>query len=359
MSTVKASISKRAFRHLLNRASLRSTSIATLSVMLIAGAAVVLARNEVSFSGATGEESTDNAYVRADQIPISTHIAGYIMDIPVADNARVEKDQVIALIRDDDYSAKLESAEADLAGAKAAIDVLTSQAEAQRQRVASAKALAQQSKLQSQRQKNLASDGTTSQREMEAALADATQKAADVDAQENTLQMIVHQIAAANQTVKAKTAARDLARIDLGYTHITSPAAGQLGARIALPGQYVSAGMQIGLVVPLPNVWIVANFRESQIAHMQPGQSATITVDGVPGHAFKGRVDSISPASGALQALLPPDNATGNFTKISQRFGVKITLIANQDGAERLRPGMSAIASVTTAAGNREHSEAP
>lgn len=125
-----------------------------------------------------------------------------------------------------------------------------------------------------------------------------------------------------------------------------SPATGQLSERASLPGEYVTPGTKIGLVVPLPNVWVVANFRESQMAHMYPGQAAMVSVDSVPGTQFRGTVDSFEPASGALQALLPPDNATGNFTKVAQRFAIKVTLAPDQAGIERLRPGMSAIATV-------------
>jgi membrane fusion protein (multidrug efflux system) len=117
-----------------------------------------------------------------------------------------------------------------------------------------------------------------------------------------------------------------------------------------LTGEYVTPGTRIGLVVPLPNVWLVANFLESQMARMNPGQSAIVTVDSVPDVRFRGTVDSFEPASGALQALLPPDNATGNFTKVAQRFGVKVILAPNQAGIDRLRPGMSAV--VTVAVGD-------
>ena len=123
-----------------------------------------------------------------------------------------------------------------------------------------------------------------------------------------------------------------------------------------MPGEYVTPGTKIGLVVPLPNVWVVANFRESQMAHMNPGQAAVVTVDSVPGTRFRGTVDSFGPASGALQALLPPDNATGNFTKVAQRFAVKVILAPGQAGIDRLRPGMSAIATVAVGGSRQERS---
>ena len=208
-------------------------------------------------------------------------------------------------------------------------------------------------------------DGTTSRRELESAEADEDrlsasrdEKAADLDAAKHMLQVIRTQGLEAEQLVKTKEAELELARIDLGYTRILSPADGQLSERGSLPGEYVTPGTKIGLVVPLPNVWIVANFRESQIAHMSPGQSAVATVDSVPGTKLRGTVDSFGPASGALQALLPPDNATGNFTKVAQRFAVKVILAPGQAGTHRLRPGMSAIVTVAVGGMRQERSSA-
>jgi membrane fusion protein, multidrug efflux system len=369
----RGSATARAFGLFRKRLQSRSTALIVLLVALCLCLAVVAIRNGSSIESLVGRETTDDAYIRADQIAISSHIAGYVEAVPVRDNETVKQGEIVALIRDDDYQAKVASAEADLQAAQSTVDVLSAQSVVQRWRVASAaadlraaEALLKQARLQHDRQRSLVDDGTTSHRELEAAeandqrlTADRDHKAADLSAAEQTLPVINYQEDQAKQTVKAKQAARDLARIDLGYTRIVSPATGQLSARIALPGQYVTAGTQIGLVVPLPNVWVIANFRETQIAHMHPGQPASLTVDSVPGVTFRGSVDSIGPASGALQALLPPDNATGNFTKIAQRFEVKIILAPGQAGLGRLRPGMSVIAAVTIAENQRERSVAP
>jgi membrane fusion protein, multidrug efflux system len=342
----------------------RSTAVICLLAALSVGVAVVLIRQGASPALVTGRETTDDAYVRADQVAISSHIAGYVDSVPVRDNEAVSQGQVIATIQDDDYRARLAGAEAELQAARSAVDVLNAQAIVQRTRVTgahadlrSAEAGLEQMRLEHARQRTLVGDGTTSRRDLEAADADEQrlaasrdQKIADLGAAQQMLQVIDHQVDQALQTIKAKEAARDLARIDLGYTRIVSPVTGQLSARVALQGEYVTAGTQIGLVVPLPNVWIVANFREVQIAHMRLGQAVTVTVDSVPGRTFQGTVDSIGPASGALQALLPPDNATGNFTKVAQRFAVKVDLAPKQAGLDRLRPGMSAIAKVATSA---------
>jgi membrane fusion protein, multidrug efflux system len=351
----------------------RSTLVIILLVALVMGGALATIRNGTTLGGIIGRESTDDAYVRADQIAISSHIAGYVQTVPVRDNERVKQGQLVATIEDDDYRAKVADAEAALAAARAAVDVLSGQALVQSRRVEAASADVRaaeaglkQTRLEHTRQRDLVDDGTTSRRELEAAEADEDrlrasrdEKAAERDAARHLLEVIRAQTLEAEHTVKTKEAELELARIDLGYTRIVSPADGQLSERASLAGEYVTPGSRIGLVVPLPNVWVVANFRESQMARMNPGQAAVITVDSVPGTRFRGIVDSFEPASGALQALLPPDNATGNFTKIAQRFAVKVILDPGQAGMERLRPGMSAIATVSVRGFRQEQSAAP
>jgi membrane fusion protein (multidrug efflux system) len=355
----------RVFRLFLQRLESRSTILAGLIVGVVVGVAIATIRSGVTWGGFTGRETTDDAYVRADQIGISSHIAGYIETVPVNDNETVHQGQVIATVRDDDYRAKVVNAEGELETAQSAVEVLNAQAIVQRQRATSAwadvraaEAVLNQSRLQLARLRSLIKDGTTSQRELEAAEADDARlaaardlKASDFTATQQMLLVIGRQVEEAQETVKTKRTALELANIDLGYTRITAPVSGQLSARAALPGEYVTPGSRIGLLVPLPNVWIVANFREAQMAEMYPGRAAWVSVDSVPGRIFRGTVESIGPASGALQALLPPDNATGNFTKIAQRFAVKIVLAPNQAGADRLRPGMSAIADISVGRG--------
>jgi membrane fusion protein (multidrug efflux system) len=354
------STARRVGRIFVKRFNGRSTLIVVLLVAAALALALAAIRNGTTLGGITGSESTDDAYVRADQISIASHIAGYVESIPVHDNETVRRGQVVATIRDDDYRARVARAEAALGTARAAVDVLSGQAILQSQKIAAAaaevraaEAMLKQSRLQHARQRGLVGDGTTSQRELEAAEADDArlsaardEQSAELGAAKEQLQVIRVQILQAQQGVKTEEAALELARIDLGYTRIVSPASGQLSERASLPGEYVTAGTRIGLVVPLPNVWIVANFREAQMAHMYPGQAAMVSVDSVPGVRFRGTVDSFGPASGALQALLPPDNATGNFTKVAQRFAVKVILATGQSNIDRLRPGMSAIATV-------------
>jgi membrane fusion protein, multidrug efflux system len=368
----RGSAAARAGRLFIQRFHGRSTLVIVSLVALAMGVALATIRSGATLGGITGRETTDDAYVRADQIAISSHIAGYVESVPVQDNETVKQGQLVATIRDDDYRAKVASAESAFAAAQSAVDVLTDQAVVQSQKITAvsaevraAEAGLKQTRLQHARQRGLIDDGTTSQRELESAEADedrlralSDQKAAELDAARHTLQVIHSQALEAQQIVKTKQAELELARIDLGYTRILSPADGQLSERASLTGEYVTPGTKMGLVVPLPNVWIVANFREAQMAYMYPGQSAVVTVDSVPGTRFRGTVDSFGPASGALQALLPPDNATGNFTKVAQRFAVKVILSPGQSPIERLRPGMSAIVTVAVGGTRRQKSSA-
>jgi membrane fusion protein (multidrug efflux system) len=355
----------------LRRLETRATLVVTLLVAVVLAGAAAIARNGLGEGVLTGREATDDAYIRADQIAIASHVAGYVQTVAVADNALVRKGDLIAVIRDDDYRARVDAAQAALDAALSAVGVLEAQTQVLEQKADSAAADRRgveaglvQSRLQHARQRELLRDGATSQRELEAAAADEDrlsavrdQKDSELRAARQALEVVGRQVDEARQTVKSREAALVLARIDLGYTRIVAPASGQLSARGALPGEYVQPGSRLGLLVPLPDVWVVANFRESQIARMRPGQAAEITVDGVPGRRFRGAVESFGPASGALQALLPPDNATGNFTKVAQRFAVKIVLAPGQPGAERLRAGMSAIATVAVTGGRSEGSE--
>jgi membrane fusion protein, multidrug efflux system len=356
----KPPAASRVGRLFIKRLNGRSTLIIVMLVGLAAGVALAAIHNGVTLGGITGIESTDDAYVRADQIAISSHIAGYVQSIPVRDNETVKQGQLVATIEDDDYRAKVANAEAALEVAESAVNVLSGEAVVQNQKIAAAsadlraaEAGLKQTRLEHARQRGLIDDGTTSRRELESAEADddrldasRDQRSAELTAEKQTLEVIHTQVLEAQQAVKTRQAELKLARIDLGYTRIVSPADGQLSERGSLPGEYVTPGTRIGLVVPLPNVWVVANFREAQMAHMYPGQPAVVTVDSVPGIKFHGIVDSFEPASGALQALLPPDNATGNFTKIAQRFAIKVILAPDQTGMLRLRPGMSAIVDV-------------
>jgi len=171
---------------------------------------------------------------------------------------------------------------------------------------------------------------------------------AEVDAQRRQLAVLDTQETQLRADAKAKRAALDLANINLGYTRIPAPVDGEVSERGVRTGQYAHAGTQVIAVVPLANVWVVANYKETQLTHVAIGQRAEIRVDTFQGIVIHAHVDSISPASGAQFSLLPPDNATGNFTKVVQRIPVKLRLDPDNPLKGHLRPGMSVIATILT-----------
>jgi membrane fusion protein (multidrug efflux system) len=171
---------------------------------------------------------------------------------------------------------------------------------------------------------------------------------AQLDQQRQQINVLGSQEAQARATLAVQQANRDLAQINLGYTRVTAPVDGMVGRRLVRDGQYLSVGTEVISVVPLSNVWVVANYKETQMTRIRVGQRAELTVDAFPGTALHGHVDSWSPASGAQFSLLPPDNATGNFTKVVQRIPVKIVLDRDPNADDLLRPGMSVIATIDT-----------
>ncbi|MCH4024720.1 HlyD family secretion protein [Acetobacter fabarum] len=342
--------------------------IMALGLILVASGAILTTRMLLHGDAITTClrcESTDDAFVHADTVVLSAHVAGYITQAPVADNARVSIGQTLIAIRDDDYRARLAEKEATFREAGAALEVVQRQIVLETSQVAAAAATLRmaeadvtQRRLERRRQHDLITDGSTSHRDLEVADADLARltaardrDAALLDAARRMQDVLQARLGQAREAVEATRASRDLATIDLGYTRITSPVSGQVTARMVYPGEYVGIGTQVARVAPLPDVWIVANFREVQLTHMQVGQTTSIAIDAFPGRILRGHVDSIGPVSGAETALLPPDNATGNFTHIVQRFPVKIVLEPGQESVRLLRPGMSSLVSVQTDAG--------
>jgi membrane fusion protein (multidrug efflux system) len=178
------------------------------------------------------------------------------------------------------------------------------------------------------------------------------QNRAQEQAAARQLEVLAAQQAQAEANLAAQKANLELAKINLGYTRIIAPQDGVIGQRQVKPGQFVPVGGQVTALIPLPNVWVIANYKETQLTHMAAGQKAQIEVDTFPGRVLKGHVIAFAPGSGQQFSLLPPDNATGNFTKVVQRVAVKI-LIDDADGlADRLRPGMSTVVTVETREGS-------
>jgi membrane fusion protein (multidrug efflux system) len=331
-----------------------------LIFIVAVGIIIVVSTNWTRWEGGAGWQTTNDAYLQADLTPISAKVAGYVRELPIQDFERVHKGQVLAQLVDDDYRAAAAQAEAGVATAiaqdlalKAQHSLQLANVEAAHAVVASTKASFEQSDRDLARQRRLLETGssstevseklTTTHAQLEAQL---KQTRAQALAAERQLAVLEAQIEQSEATIAAQRAVLDAAKLNVGYTTITATQDGVIGQRQVKPGQLVGAGSQITTLTPLPNVWIIANYKETQLTHMAVGQQAEITVDTFPGHRLHGHVLAFAPASGAVFALLPPDNATGNFTKIVQRIAVKI-VIDDADGlADRLVPGMSVEARV-------------
>ncbi len=308
-------------------------------------------------------ETTDDAYVKADSTIVAPKVSGYIAEVLVSDNEKVAAGQLLARIDDRDFRTALAQAKADVAASDAAVRNLDAQIELQQPiiqqqaaEVDAAEANLQFAQEERARYDVLMKSGSgTVQR--------AQQTDAALRAQTAQLQQGKAGLAAANKRIEvlATDRAKAVAQLDharaveaqaalnLSYTEITAPVDGSVGARSLRVGQFVQAGTQLMAVVPLDAVYVVANFKETQLTHVRDGQPVELRIDSFHGTTLKGHVDSLSPASGLEFALLPPDNATGNFTKIVQRVPVKIVLDDhNLNGL--LRPGMSAEPTVNTKA---------
>ena len=285
--------------------------------------------------------------------------------VPVNDFQQVKEGELLVEIEDDDYRARADQAQADLAGAEAAIANLKSRKALQHSQIAEAQdainatqADVDRTHKEAVRQQTLLATTFGTPQRVEQAVAEEKRFEANLARSEAGLAAAQRQMAVLDTeesqlraAAKAKQAAFDLAKIELGYTRISAPIDGMVSERGVRAGQYVHDGTQVISVVPLRNVWVVANYKETQLTHVKIGQLAEITIDTFPGVVVTGRVDSISPASGSQFTLLPPDNATGNFTKVVQRIPVKITLDPGHPLEGQLRPGMSVIATIRTDTG--------
>lgn len=328
-----------------------------------AGLAWVVATRWNTWVGAAAVQTTEDAYLAADLTPMSARVAGLVREVPIQDFQTVRRGDLLAQIADDDYRAHVHQAEADLAAAEAQLANVQAQHDLQRDNIAAAgatveavQAALRRDEAEAERQRNLLETGVAGTRQrveqaeaaLEADRANLDRAHAQVRAAFAQLAVLDAQTKQAEAAREARRAQLDLARINLDYTRITAPADGVVGQRRVRPGQYVGVGTQVVTVVPLPNVWVMANYKETQITHMAPGQPATVRVDAFPGRELRGRVEGFAPASGSQFSLLPADNATGNFTKVVQRIPVKIVLEDVGDLAGRLRPGMSVVPSVRT-----------
>ncbi len=335
-------------------------AVITLALVVL----VVVTTRWTRWVGGAGWQATDDAYLQADVTPIAAKVAGYVKQVEVQDYERVKAGQLIAQIVDDDYSATVEQAQANADAATAQVDALEAQKNLQDANVRAAEAViaATSANLAQNgrdvlRQTRLVEAGSSSTEATEKVhntrddlVAQLQQNRAQAEAARRQVAVLAAQTEQAKAAAEARRAELELAKINLGYTRVVAPADGVLGPRQILTGQYVSVGGQFTTLTPLPHVWVTANYKETQLTHMAIGEKAEISVDTFPGHTLKGHVLSFSPASGAEFALLPPDNATGNFTKIVQRIAVKIA-VDDADGlGDLLRPGMSVVARIDATA---------
>ena len=316
-------------------------------------------------------ETTDDAYVKADSTIIAPKVSGYIAEVAVTDNQPVKAGRLLARIDDRDFRTALDQAHADVAASEAAVHNLDAQIELQEPIIAQQAAEvdaaeANQKFAQQERTRYDELMKTGSGTVQRAQQTDAALRASDAQLQQGKaaliaarkkLEVLDSQRAQAVAQLAHARAVEQQAGLNLSYTRITAPVDGTVGARTLRVGQYVQAGTQLMAVVPLEAVYIVANYKETQLTHVRNGQPVELVVDSFPGRKLHGHVDSLSPASGLEFALLPPDNATGNFTKVVQRVPVKIVL-DDPSLTGLLRPGMSAEPTIDTKAtvlAEREH----
>jgi membrane fusion protein (multidrug efflux system) len=359
-----------------------------LVVVLALAVLITLTRNWNAWEGGKVEQVTDDAYVRGDLTPLSTKVAGIVSNVEVADYQAVHKGDLIAQLEDKDYRAQVAQAIAAVEAGHAAIENNLRQRDLQDAKIEKALAGIDQAKAQivaaqagieavqadvvrtgaeRSRQEALLQTQSATQQKVEQAVADERRFSAQlasrqadfeeaktallsnevsVEAEKRSKAVLESQDLQLIADLHAKEAALQGAQVNLGYTRITAPADGTVGDKQVRPGQLVSPGTQVISFVPL-NKWVQANYRETQLTNVKVGDPAEIRIDEYPGRVFHGKVLEISPASGSQFALLPPDNATGNFTKVVQRIPVKIVL-DDTAFAAKLRPGLSVIATVRT-----------
>jgi len=291
-------------------------------------------------------ESTNDAYLGADSVTVAPKVAGYVAELKVQDNQRVKAGDVLARIDPRDYQTALDSATADLESARATAANIDAQLEEQQSTIAQAQAAVVFSEQERKRYADLARTGVGTAQRQQQTEADLAQRRAALSAAKAHVDVLQTQRRQAEAAIAAKTAALEQAKINLDQTTLTAPVDGVVGDRTVRQGQLVQAGTRLMSVVPTQNIYLVANFKETQTGRMAPGQTVTIAIDSYPDHPIKGTVDSLAPGTGAQFALLPPENATGNFTKIVQRVPVKILLDAKNPLTSRLRPGLSVTATV-------------
>jgi membrane fusion protein (multidrug efflux system) len=341
--------------------------------MLMAGAAVAVLAGAAWYGWdywTVGQYlvSTDDAYVKADSTTIAPKVSGYLREVLVGDNERVNTGEVLARIDERDFEVALDQAKADVASANAAIASKQAQLGVQQAVIDAAKATIEVDKAtvtfaaqENKRYTDLASTGYGSvqnaqqaQSRNAGAQAAIARDTASLASALKQVDLLKAELAQAKAALAHAEALQNQAELNLSYATIVAPIDGVVGNRTLRIGQYVQAGTQLMSVVPVAGAYVVANYKETQLTDVREGQVVDIAVDMFPGRMVHGHVDSIAPASGQEFALLPPDNATGNFTKVVQRIPVRITLDRANGASVELRPGMSVIPTVETKSQTRK-----
>lgn len=324
--------------------------------LIVAGVVgvILLIGGIVWWQGQQRWEGTDNAFVEADTVLVSSQVDGRIVEVLVADNQRVQAGEVLVRLDDADARAQLTQAQAQLSAALAAVDNVDArsaqegaQVQVRAAGVAQAQAQADLARAEADRYGRLAAQGWVSDQRVQTERANAAQAHAGVaqaqaglEAERRAAATLTSSRSQALAQVELAQAAVEQAQINLDRTVIRAPSAGVVGARQVRVGQYVRPGGQLMSLVPLGQTYIVANFKETQVERLRLGQTVEITADAFPGQHLVGRIDSFSPATGSEFALIPIENASGNFTKITQRVPVRIVVESGPD-ATALRPGLS------------------
>lgn len=308
-----------------------------------------------------GIETTDNAYIKGNITILSPKIMGYVTNILVEDNQVVAANMPLIQIDDRDYQARVQQASAILTAAKAKLDGLYREKELEGARkrqaqssINAAQALLERATKDFKRSNKLVKDGAISQQFLDASTSEQKNAESTLQKSQAELDVMISQMAITDaQIIETKaqidnaTAALTLAQLDLDHTVIKAPIDGYMANRAVQVGQLARPGMAVASIVPQRDLWVEANYKETQIENMKPGQNVQIMVDGYSSLSFSGKIDSLSPASGSEFSLLPPENATGNFTKIVRRIPVKIVFDASPD-LTKLKPGMSVLVKVNT-----------
>ncbi len=288
-------------------------------------------------------ESTDDAFIDTRTVPISAQIAGAIIEVPVTDNQFVDAGAPLVRIDPRDYQAALEQAEASIANFEAQISAQQANIEQAQKQAAQAQAALQYSQQQNARDQALLQRGAGTVQQAQQSETDLKQKTAAFAGAQSSVIAAQKQLAVLQAQLKSARATFGKATVDLARTTIAAPEAGRVARLTAAKGAYAQPGQALMSLVPR-NVWVTANFKETQLTDMHPGEPVDIEVDAYPGRTFHGHVDSIQAGSGTAFSLLPPENATGNFVKVVQRVPVKI--VFDRDPGVYLGPGMSVVPSV-------------